>query len=49
MKLFNLKTLTALIASAVLFSGTANAETTLRFGYEAPRSDTQHTAAKKIQ
>ncbi|MDG6231159.1 TRAP transporter substrate-binding protein [Glaesserella parasuis] len=48
MKLFNLKTLTALIASAVLFSGTANAETTLRFGYEAPRSDTQHTAAKKF-
>ncbi|CAM2975021.1 TRAP transporter substrate-binding protein [Glaesserella parasuis] len=48
MKLFNLKTLAALIASAVLFSGTANAETTLRFGYEAPRSDTQHTAAKKF-
>ncbi|MDE3954057.1 TRAP transporter substrate-binding protein [Glaesserella parasuis] len=48
MKLFNLKTLAALIASAALFSGTANAETTLRFGYEAPRSDTQHTAAKKF-
>ncbi len=48
MKLFNLKTLTALIASAVLFTGGANAETTLRFGYEAPRSDTQHTAAKKF-
>ncbi|MDO9749793.1 TRAP transporter substrate-binding protein [Glaesserella parasuis] len=48
MKLFNLKTFAALIASAALFSGTANAETTLRFGYEAPRSDTQHTAAKKF-
>ncbi|WP_373767557.1 TRAP transporter substrate-binding protein [Glaesserella sp.] len=48
MKLFNLKTLTALIAGAILFTGVANAETTLRFGYEAPRSDTQHTAAKKF-
>ncbi len=48
MKLFNLKTLSALIASAVMFAGSANAETTLRFGYEAPRSDTQHTAAKKF-
>lgn len=48
MKLFNLKTLSTLIASAVMFAGSANAETTLRFGYEAPRSDTQHTAAKKF-
>ena len=48
MKLFNLKTLSALIASAMMFAGSASAETTLRFGYEAPRSDTQHTAAKKF-
>ncbi len=48
MKLFNLKTLTTLIAGTILFTGVANAETTLRFGYEAPRSDTQHTAAKKF-
>lgn len=48
MKLFNLKTLTALMASAVMFSTNANADTTLRFGYEAPRSDTQHIAAKKF-
>ncbi len=48
MKLFNLKTLTTLIAGTILFTGIANAETTLRFGYEAPRSDTQHTAAKKF-
>lgn len=48
MKLFNLKTLAAMVASAVAFSGVASAETSLRFGYEAPRSDTQHIAAKKF-
>ncbi|EJS87696.1 hypothetical protein AAUPMB_12956, partial [Pasteurella multocida subsp. multocida str. Anand1_buffalo] len=30
------------------FTASANAATTLRFGYEAPRSDTQHEAAKKF-
>ncbi|MFU2048256.1 TRAP transporter substrate-binding protein [Avibacterium gallinarum] len=49
MKLFNLKTLAALVTSAVMLTSTAvNAATTLRFGYEAPRSDTQHIAAKKF-
>jgi tripartite ATP-independent transporter DctP family solute receptor len=48
MKLFNLKTLATLVASAAIFAGSANAATTLRFGYEAPRSDTQHIAAKKF-
>ncbi|PJG84242.1 TRAP transporter substrate-binding protein [Conservatibacter flavescens] len=48
MKLFNLKTLAALVASTVLFTASANAATTLRFGYEAPRTDTQHAAAKKF-
>lgn len=48
MKLFNLKTLATLVASAVAFSGVASAETSLRFGYEAPRSDSQHIAAKKF-
>ena len=48
MKLFNLKTLSAFVASAVAFSGVANAEISLRFGYEAPRSDSQHVAAKKF-
>ncbi|HBO37294.1 MAG TPA: hypothetical protein DD638_01390 [Pasteurellaceae bacterium] len=48
MKLFNLKTLAALAVGAAIVSGSALAETTLRFGYEAPRSDTQHTAAKKF-
>ena len=45
MKLFNLKTIAALVASMAVFSGSANAEVSLRFGYEAPRSDTQHAAA----
>lgn len=36
------------MASAVAFSGVASAETSLRFGYEAPRSDSQHIAAKKF-
>lgn len=48
MKFFNLKTLATVIAGATLFTANVNAETTLRFGYEAPRSDTQHTAAKKF-
>lgn len=48
MKMFNRKMLASLIASASLFAGSAMAETTLRFGYEAPRSDTQHIAAKKF-
>ncbi|UEC23070.1 TRAP transporter substrate-binding protein [Pasteurella canis] len=48
MKLFNLKTLAVLMASIAVFAGSASAATTLRFGYEAPRSDTQHEAAKKF-
>ncbi|MCW9699045.1 MULTISPECIES: TRAP transporter substrate-binding protein [unclassified Avibacterium] len=48
MKLFNLKTLATLVTSAFMLASTANAATTLRFGYEAPRSDTQHIAAKKF-
>lgn len=48
MKLFNLKTLAALVAGIAVFAGSASASTTLRFGYEAPRSDTQHAAAKKF-
>ncbi|QLB13747.1 tripartite ATP-independent transporter DctP family solute receptor [Bisgaardia hudsonensis] len=48
MKIFNLKTLVTFIASVSLFSATAVAQTSLRFGYEAPRSDTQHLAAKKF-
>ncbi|NBH76100.1 TRAP transporter substrate-binding protein [Rodentibacter pneumotropicus] len=48
MKFFNLKTLIALTAGMMVFTGSANASTTLRFGYEAPRSDTQHIAAKKF-
>ncbi|MFQ1046787.1 TRAP transporter substrate-binding protein [Avibacterium paragallinarum] len=48
MKLLTMKTLATVIASAVMFSAAANAATTLRFGYEAPRSDTQHIAAKKF-
>lgn len=48
MKLFNLKTLAALVAGIAVMSGSASAEISLRFGYEAPRSDTQHIAAKKF-
>lgn len=49
MKLFNLKTVAALVAGMAVFTGSASAATTtLRFGYEAPRSDTQHIAAKKF-
>lgn len=48
MKCFNLKALATLVASFFLFSGVQAAETTFRFGYEAPRSDSQHIAAKKF-
>ncbi|MCR1837535.1 TRAP transporter substrate-binding protein [Rodentibacter caecimuris] len=48
MRFFNLKTLIALTAGMAVFAGSASASTTLRFGYEAPRSDTQHIAAKKF-
>lgn len=48
MKLRNFKTLATLIAGITLCSASANATTSLRFGYEAPRSDTQHAAAKKF-
>ncbi|WGE46382.1 TRAP transporter substrate-binding protein [Actinobacillus equuli] len=48
MKCFNLKALATLVASFSLFSGVQAAETTFRFGYEAPRSDSQHIAAKKF-
>lgn len=48
MKFFNLKTLATFIAGVSVLAASANAETTLRFGYEAPRSDTQHIAAKKF-
>ena len=48
MKLFNLKTLAALVAGFTMMTSTASAETSLRFGYEAPRSDSQHIAAKKF-
>lgn len=44
---FSLKTLAALVAGFAVMTA-ANAQTTLRFGYEAPRSDTQHIAAKKF-
>lgn len=44
---FSLKTLAALVAGFAVVAA-ANAQTTLRFGYEAPRSDTQHSAAKKF-
>ncbi|MFC0950244.1 TRAP transporter substrate-binding protein [Pasteurella multocida] len=48
MKRFNLKMLAALVVGMAVFTASANAATTLRFGYEAPRSDTQHEAAKKF-
>ncbi|MFZ7173291.1 TRAP transporter substrate-binding protein [[Pasteurella] aerogenes] len=49
MKLFNLKTLAALVAGVAVFTAnTASAEMSLRFGYEAPRSDSQHVTAKKF-
>ncbi|MFC0308922.1 TRAP transporter substrate-binding protein [Gallibacterium trehalosifermentans] len=45
-----MKKLTAFFASLTLVAAavSAQAATTLRFGYEAPRSDTQHLAAKKF-
>ncbi|WP_150538609.1 TRAP transporter substrate-binding protein [Actinobacillus vicugnae] len=48
MKCLTLKTLAILIASFSLFTATTQAQTTFRFGYEAPRSDSQHIAAKKF-
>ncbi|WP_386695523.1 TRAP transporter substrate-binding protein [Lonepinella sp. MS14435] len=49
MKLFNLKTLAAFVsATTMLVATNASAETSLRFGYEAPRTDSQHIAAKKF-
>ncbi len=48
MKCFNLKALATLVASFSLFSSVQAAETSFRFGYEAPRSDSQHIAAKKF-
>ena len=48
MKLFNLKTLSALVAGMSMMIANANAEVSLRFGYEAPRTDSQHLAAKKF-
>ncbi|WP_439294692.1 TRAP transporter substrate-binding protein [Lonepinella sp. BR2882] len=49
MKRFNLKTLSAFVAAVTMFTVShAVAETSLRFGYEAPRSDSQHIAAKKF-
>ncbi len=48
MKLPKIKTLVSLVASALMFSTVANAEISLRFGYEAPRSDSQHIAAQKF-
>lgn len=48
MKRFSLKTLATMIISSVIFASSANATMNLRFGYEAPRSDTQHLAAKKF-
>ncbi|OBW93370.1 hypothetical protein QV08_07445 [Gallibacterium salpingitidis] len=45
-----MKKLTVLFASLTLIAAavSAQAATSLRFGYEAPRSDTQHLAAKKF-
>ncbi len=45
-----MKKLTAFFASLTLIAAAVSvqATTTLRFGYEAPRSDTQHLAAKKF-
>ncbi|HBO37293.1 MAG TPA: hypothetical protein DD638_01385 [Pasteurellaceae bacterium] len=48
MKYFNLKIFAALTAGLSLLVGSAHAEMSFRFGYEAPRSDTQHIAAKKF-
>lgn len=48
MKLFNLKTLATLVAGFTMMTSSSMAEISLRFGYEAPRSDSQHIAAKKF-
>lgn len=48
MKLFNFKKLSMLIAGFTLVTSPALAEISLRFGYEAPRSDSQHSAAKNL-
>ena len=48
MKLFNLKKLSAIVVGALALSSAAIADISLRFGYEAPRSDSQHIAAKKF-
>ncbi|MDO4642861.1 MAG: TRAP transporter substrate-binding protein [Cardiobacteriaceae bacterium] len=42
------KTIFSFLAAAIINIGVVHAATTLRFGYEAPRSDTQHQAAKKF-
>ncbi|MDP8162592.1 TRAP transporter substrate-binding protein [Pasteurella skyensis] len=47
MKHLTLKAISATVISLFLASNTM-ATTSLRFGYEAPRSDTQHIAAKKF-
>ncbi len=43
-----LKTLISFVASAVMFSSVSYADMSLRFGYEGPRSDSQHAAAQKF-
>ncbi|WP_439257003.1 TRAP transporter substrate-binding protein [Lonepinella sp. BR2271] len=49
MKLFNMKTLATFVAAATMFAtSNVSAKTTLRFGYEAPRNDSQHIAAEKF-
>ena len=37
------------LAAALLLAGAAQAQTVFKFGYEAPRSDTQHLGAEKFQ
>ncbi|MDG6895018.1 hypothetical protein A6A20_05105 [Volucribacter amazonae] len=43
-----LKKLMTLFAATTLFATSSYAAVNLRFGYEAPRSDTQHAAAQKF-
>ncbi|WP_025247048.1 TRAP transporter substrate-binding protein [Mannheimia varigena] len=43
-----LKPLLAVVTSMTLFSSYVQADQSFRFAYEAPRSDTQHIAAKKF-
>ncbi|PJG84253.1 TRAP transporter substrate-binding protein [Conservatibacter flavescens] len=47
MKITHLKKIAAIIAGFMTIN-MAQAATSLRFGYEAPRSDSQHVAAKKF-